>query len=295
MKTQKKVELIESAIKLFAQKGFHFTSVQDIVDDCTISKGAFYNYFDSKEALHVAIFQYYFEQINTRLLEIDQLYDNPRDKLIQQIKAPFEHTKEQRKFFVIFLREQSFSINKELQQFIEKIKVETVQRYGRFLKEMYGEKVTPYLSDLILLIEGLTNSYLVSTLFHGLTININQLPTFILQQIDDAVNNFFSIESPIVQDDFALDILSNGFFTPINEGHKSISLLNEMLEQLEVMELEEETRSSYLSVIDYLKNALESEQIEPLMFQGMLANLKDIPEFDPYREKIATLMNVQLL
>lgn len=49
MKARKQEEIIESAIKLFAENGFTNTSIQEIVNDCGISKGAFYNYFPSKE------------------------------------------------------------------------------------------------------------------------------------------------------------------------------------------------------------------------------------------------------
>lgn len=295
MREKRKVELIESAIKLFADKGFHFTSVQDIVDNCNMSKGAFYNYFESKEALHIAIFQYYFEKINVRLLEIDKAYSDPREKLIREISIPLEHTIEQREFFVIYLREQSSTINKDLQQFIERIRLETVQRYRKILKEIYGEEITPYLFDLVIIIEGLTNSFLASSLFHGIKINIAALPQLILQQVDDAVNYFYQSTSPIVQGNFTLDILANGFFQSIDGVTKTLSLLQEMTEKLEVIPLDEGNKAELMTVLDYLTEKLEKNDWNPLLFQGMLANLKEVPEFDKYRKKIAQLLNIQLL
>lgn len=41
----------ETALELFAQKGFHNTSISDIAKEANISKGLMYNYFESKEAL----------------------------------------------------------------------------------------------------------------------------------------------------------------------------------------------------------------------------------------------------
>ena len=47
-----------------------------------MSKGAFYHHFSSKEELHIAIFQYYFEQMSTLLREIDNKeHLNPCEKI----------------------------------------------------------------------------------------------------------------------------------------------------------------------------------------------------------------------
>ena len=42
-------EYIESAIKVFEQKGYHNTRVKDITEEAGTSVGNFYRYFDSKE------------------------------------------------------------------------------------------------------------------------------------------------------------------------------------------------------------------------------------------------------
>jgi len=42
---------MDTALDLFANKGFHSTSIQDIAEKAGISKGLLYNYFDSKEDL----------------------------------------------------------------------------------------------------------------------------------------------------------------------------------------------------------------------------------------------------
>ena len=47
----KKQVIINAAIKCFAQKGFHATSIQEIVDTAGIAKGSVYSYFKSKEDL----------------------------------------------------------------------------------------------------------------------------------------------------------------------------------------------------------------------------------------------------
>ncbi|MFT9496729.1 TetR/AcrR family transcriptional regulator [Anaerosolibacter sp.] len=56
--TSKKNELVEIAEKLFIEKGYEETSVEDILKASGLSKGGFYHYFKSKEEVLV-------ESINT--------------------------------------------------------------------------------------------------------------------------------------------------------------------------------------------------------------------------------------
>lgn len=52
---ERRTQLMEFAAARFAQKGFHPTSVAEIVEGIGVGKGVFYWYFDSKEALLRAI------------------------------------------------------------------------------------------------------------------------------------------------------------------------------------------------------------------------------------------------
>ena len=48
---EKKQEIMRVAERLFCRNGFRETGVQDILDALKISKGAFYHYFESKDAV----------------------------------------------------------------------------------------------------------------------------------------------------------------------------------------------------------------------------------------------------
>ncbi len=43
--------LLQAAIVLFSNRGFDGTRIEDITERVDLAKGAFYNYFDSKETL----------------------------------------------------------------------------------------------------------------------------------------------------------------------------------------------------------------------------------------------------
>lgn len=51
----KRVQILDAAEQLFFEKGYDRTSVQDLLDALSMSKGGFYHYFDSKEAVLRAV------------------------------------------------------------------------------------------------------------------------------------------------------------------------------------------------------------------------------------------------
>jgi AcrR family transcriptional regulator len=55
IRQNRKQEIMETALKLFGEQGFHNTSISKIAKAAKVSKGLMYNYFESKEALLDAI------------------------------------------------------------------------------------------------------------------------------------------------------------------------------------------------------------------------------------------------
>jgi AcrR family transcriptional regulator len=71
--------LIATGQSLFARRGIRATTVEQLAREAGISKGAFYFFYPSKEALFFAIVEQVEEEIQSRLL--DQVTQNPRDAL----------------------------------------------------------------------------------------------------------------------------------------------------------------------------------------------------------------------
>lgn len=60
----KRTQIMEAALDLFANKGFHATSIEQIAQKASISKGLMYNYFPSKEELMRCIVVSGYEKLN---------------------------------------------------------------------------------------------------------------------------------------------------------------------------------------------------------------------------------------
>ncbi|MDP4162361.1 MAG: TetR/AcrR family transcriptional regulator [Bacillota bacterium] len=54
-KERKRESIMEIALKCFGEKGYHLTTMDDIVAYSNMSKGLIYNYFKSKEDLYISL------------------------------------------------------------------------------------------------------------------------------------------------------------------------------------------------------------------------------------------------
>jgi AcrR family transcriptional regulator len=95
--------LLESAKRLFSQKGYYATSVEDIVESAGLSKGAFYFYFKSKEELFKSLVEEIHLSIVKRLESFLERDLPLEDALIEHAKVFLEDIYQNRHIAQIFL------------------------------------------------------------------------------------------------------------------------------------------------------------------------------------------------
>ena len=75
----KKQEILDAAIKIFAQKGFKATTLDEIAEKSEFGKGTLYNYFSSKEDIYKEIILMIIDHHKNSIIEVykttDTLYD----------------------------------------------------------------------------------------------------------------------------------------------------------------------------------------------------------------------------
>jgi AcrR family transcriptional regulator len=95
--------LLESAKRLFSQRGYYATSVEDIVASAGLSKGAFYFYFKSKEELFKSLVEEMHLNIVKRLENFLERELPLEDALIEHAKVFLEDIYQNRHIAQIFL------------------------------------------------------------------------------------------------------------------------------------------------------------------------------------------------
>lgn len=99
IKSSRKNQILDTALKLFALNGFHNTSIDQIAQETGISKGLVYNYFKSKEELLEEVFKNCFQGFDQ--FEALASSDQPKEVLKQVFDLFFKLLQEQTETYLL--------------------------------------------------------------------------------------------------------------------------------------------------------------------------------------------------
>jgi TetR/AcrR family transcriptional regulator, fatty acid metabolism regulator protein len=77
----KRRQILDAAIRVFARQGFHSTRVSDIADEAGVAYGLVYHYFNSKDEVLNELFSERWSLLLTAIEETDREATSPRAKL----------------------------------------------------------------------------------------------------------------------------------------------------------------------------------------------------------------------
>jgi AcrR family transcriptional regulator len=103
-KEERKVSIINSALTLFAKKGFYSTTIPDIAKALNMSVGNMYNYFKSKDTLAKEIIRYISSYLGSKLKEINELEISTKEKTKKIVEVYFNTAKSNPEMIDYFLR-----------------------------------------------------------------------------------------------------------------------------------------------------------------------------------------------
>ena len=99
-----RTEIVDVAMKLFAEKGFHNVSIQEIAAEAEFATGTIYNFFDSKESLYLEIMS----EVADNVLSVVQPFldgqADEREKIAGFIRASIRVFRENSAAIRLFLR-----------------------------------------------------------------------------------------------------------------------------------------------------------------------------------------------
>ena len=102
MRGTRRKQIMEAALELFATEGYSHCSISQLATHAGISKGLMYNYFESKEALLIAIIE---EGMQDIMIMIDPNQDGTLEpKEVEGfIRSTFSSIRENLQFWVLFI------------------------------------------------------------------------------------------------------------------------------------------------------------------------------------------------
>ena len=276
--------IIETAIKLYALKGVNATSLQEIATECGISKGAFYLYFKSKDTLVLATLEYYYDQIQNKLMDIEKEVLLPREKFEKQLHCQFYELQQKKEFIIMCMRENVIPFNKEVETFMTRMKLESHAFYRNSLLSIYGEEIASHLVDLIIMLEGISRGYLELIIFNMVNLDMAYTTKFILKRMDDIIAGLQrSKDEPVIVERELNHFLCN---MNVMNGHKEELFINEIIKLKRAL-VDQLGSDELMVTLDVLESEMKTDHPRVPVIQGMLFNLKLYPELRDFRERLA--------
>lgn len=283
MMKEKEKRIIEAAMKLFAKKGVTSTSIQDIVNECEISKGSFYLYFKSKDALLLETFKYHFELIHSKMEEVKNQDLEPRDLLIAQLSCQFSEINKHKDFIIMQMRENAIPNNPSIGAFIQKMNAESNLFVKKSLLAIYGASIETYIWDLSMILQGMIHSYLKFIILEKAELNLDDLASFLLKRMDDVVAGLkVSNEKPILSNE-----IEDSLF-----GLCARMSRDELLAKIE--HTKEQLSGDLRVTLEVLEAEIKEDTPRIAVIQGMLANLNQDPSLAELQQVIAAYYRINL-
>ena len=114
-KTKNRQAIIEAGIRVFISKGVSETTVRDIIRSTGLASGTFYNYFNSKEEVLVAIFNDFAKEVGKTVRDENVQPDNFEEFLRIKLTRFFKFVSSKPEIFMIMSNNHNlvnnFSIN----------------------------------------------------------------------------------------------------------------------------------------------------------------------------------------
>lgn len=114
------VEIMEAAVKLFAKKGYHATSISDISEAVGLGRGALYYYIQSKEDLLWEIHNRHVDPLLQATMQLEQQKLSPEEKLRALSRQLIETITTYLPYMIVFYREMGALSPERLAKLVEK-------------------------------------------------------------------------------------------------------------------------------------------------------------------------------
>ncbi|QSS98846.1 helix-turn-helix transcriptional regulator [Pontibacillus sp. ALD_SL1] len=262
---QKKVNIIENAIKLFAQRGFSSTSVQEIVNASQISKGAFYLHFNSKDELLHELFEYYWRRMQTRINEVSSKPLEPKEKFTDQLKVTIEEIATHRDFIIMQVREQAIPFNDTIEKFIRKMRYHSILFYRNHLLCIYGQEIEPYVWEASVMVQGILKSYMDLIIVDNIEFDYYLLAQSITNKVDSLIEGYKHQNDP--------PVITEKIMHQLTPSSYDIYHLDDILEQLELI-ASSDHEPDIKETIDVLVQELKTSSPRRVIITGMAHHLE---------------------
>ncbi|MDD5458842.1 MAG: TetR/AcrR family transcriptional regulator [Phycisphaerae bacterium] len=104
---RRRLGILDSAKRIFAEQGYRRTKVEDISNDLSVGKGTLYRYFPDKKGLFLSVFEYGMEQLCAAIFSKVDSMESPPEKIKAAVRTYFEFFEDNPQFIEIMMQVRS--------------------------------------------------------------------------------------------------------------------------------------------------------------------------------------------
>jgi AcrR family transcriptional regulator len=271
----KKQLIINAAIKCFAQKGFHATSIQEIVDTAGIAKGSVYSYFKSKEDLLFVAIKHEYDQMMSKIFTVANDKNlSPKERLSAQLQHILQVTLEYSDFIATLKNETDLMINDQMKAFVGNMHKQDFQWYCQSILAIYGDAAQPYVYDAAFIIQAVVNRF---TYIDREQIASEELTVFFLERMDDLVHGMIEkqrkpmLVKGILENSPEFCVIKADFSD--KDCQKVLQTIRACIKQSKLEAIIKTASLSYLTVLDH---EIIKPQVDPIITKAMIAHLQSL-------------------
>jgi len=181
-------------MRCFARKGFHATSIQEIVDELGMAKGSIYFYFKSKEELLLAVIWQFIERMTAGLAVLpEERQLAPREQFKLQLGRHFDYFQNNWEFLAMLMQEPQINIGHEQKSKLMREMRERLLLWKRqYILAIYGEEAAAYSWDCAHLLSGMLNEIMHSSLIERKRIEAGRVGAYLMERVDDLMAAFLA-------------------------------------------------------------------------------------------------------
>lgn len=293
MEQIKKQQILNTAMRIFKEKGYFAASMQDIAEACGMAKASIYKVFPSKEDLFTGVFvdchRTMFEEARELDYAVRQEGQPPKEILRRKIEFQLQYMLENY-FFTSEFKELPVTENEKFQLAWKKKRATLLTWHRDCFYEAYGEPIEPYIWDIVAIFRGFSREYLSYAIQNVIALPMSELSHFCIARMDAIVSDMVRTKpSPILKE-------SSVYFNDINPVDLKTRQANlkefiqSFSQKIHELQKPDHIRKELLEVIDLLQRELEQEASNPTLVRVYTTFLDSVSDLRPYVRQLNLIL-----
>lgn len=284
---------MSTAKSLFIEKGFRGTTIAGIADTAGIAKGSVYSYFTSKLDIVKALF---LQSDEKNQLLVEQLLADDMHKgsllLEQYLIFEFQEVLNERSFIQVFLTDDMVIMDSDVMTVVQECRINYHLSQQKVLLKAYGEKISPWLYDIVSMVNGLLQEYTVYLTLDDANFSIKRCANLVTFCLDSAITALSSSSmSPLLtKENFPL---TKDTDVEQRQQQKALQLLEKIKSEAKTLNADHQKLISETLLL--IEAELSNSNLNTTLIRALIANLRPYPELNRYRRRLAETLDVELI